>query len=164
MIEIKRAEINDMPKVRELAHKIWPSAYGSILSAEQLDYMLNLIYSISSLEHQYSVLNHQFILVIENKIPVAFASFSPHEDATVYHLNKIYVLPGQQGKSIGKKMLNYIIEEIRKAGATTLQLNVNRHNKALNFYKKQGFKIIREEDIDIGEGYFMNDYVLELKL
>jgi ribosomal protein S18 acetylase RimI-like enzyme len=43
-------------------------------------------------------------------------------------------------------------------------VNVNRHNKALHFYEKYGFKIIREEDIDIGEGYFMNDYVMELKL
>lgn len=164
MIEIKRAEINDMPKVCELAHKIWPSAYSSILDEGQLEYMLNLIYSIPSLEHQYNVLKHHFILVFENEDPVGFASFSPHEDSSVYHLNKIYVLSGQQGKSIGKKILNYITEEIKKTGATTLQLNVNRHNKALRFYEKQGFKIITQEDIDIGEGYFMNDYVMELKL
>ena len=164
MIEIKGAEITDLNLVRELAYAIWPSSYGSILDPQQLNYMLNLIYSISSLEHQYTVLKHHFVLVFENKIPIGFASYSPHKDASVYHLNKIYVLPDQQGKSIGKKMLNYVTEEIKKAGAASLQLNVNRHNKALQFYERQGFKIIREEDIDIGEGYFMNDYVMELKL
>ena len=61
-------------------------------------------------------------------------------------------------------MLDYIIEEIKKSGAKALQLNVNRYNSAVHFYEKQGFKIIREEDIDIGEGFFMNDYVMELKL
>ena len=68
-----------------------------------------------------------------------------------------------KGKISANKFLNYVITEIKKTGATSLQLNVNRHNKALHFYEKQGFKIIREEDIDIGEGYFMNDYVMELK-
>jgi ribosomal protein S18 acetylase RimI-like enzyme len=61
------------------------------------------------------------------------------------------------------KLLYHIIGEIKKTGATSLQLNVNRHNKALHFYEKQGFKIIRKEDINIGSGYFMNDYVMELK-
>lgn len=164
MIEIKKAGISDLGIVRELAYAIWPVSYGPIVGEQQLNYMLNKIYSISSLENQFSVLKHQFILVFENDIPIGFASYSAHEDASVYHLNKIYVLPDQQGKSIGKKILNYIIEEIKKKGASFLQLNVNRYNKALHFYEKQGFKIIRNEDIDIGNGYFMNDYVMELRL
>ena len=44
-----------------------------------------------------------------------------------------------------------------------LDLNVNRHNQAQEFYKKLGFKIIREEDVPVGQ-YFMNDYVMRLNL
>jgi len=164
MIEIRPVELNDLPTVQKLAYDIWPSAYLEILGRKQLDYMLEKIYSLPSLEHQYSVLKHQFLLVVENENPIGFASFSAHEDSSVFHLNKIYVLQGQQGKNIGKQILNYVIEKIKKLDATSLQLNVNRHNKALHFYKKQGFKIIREEDIAIGEGYYMNDYVMELNL
>ena len=29
------------------------------------------------------------------------------------------------------------------------------------FYEKLGFQIIKEEDVDIGNGYFMNDYIME---
>ena len=163
MIKIRPAQITDLPTIHDLAHEIWPSAYLEILGQAQLDYMLNKIYSLPSLQHQFTILKHYFILAAENENPVGFASYSPHEDATVYHLNKIYVLPDQQGKNMGKQMLNYVISEIKKLGATSLQLNVNRHNKALHFYQKQGFKIIRKEDIDIGSGYFMNDYVLELQ-
>jgi ribosomal protein S18 acetylase RimI-like enzyme len=161
MIEIRSAQKKDLPTVRRLAHEIWPSAYLEILGEAQLNYMLEKIYSLSSLEHQFSVLNHQFILASEDHAPIGFASFSAHEDAAVYHLNKIYVLPNQQGKNIGKQMLDHVIESVKKASATSLQLNVNRYNKALHFYEKQGFKVIRKEDIDIGSGYFMNDYVLE---
>ena len=164
MITIKSAEVSDLQVIHQLAHDIWPSAYGDILSGSQLEYMLDKIYSLASLQDQLSILKHQFIIVLEDEDPVGFASFSPHENnPVVYHLNKIYVLPRQQGKNIGKQVLDYVINEIKSAGATSLQLNVNRNNKALSFYEKQGFEIIREEDIDIGEGYFMNDYVMELK-
>ncbi|MEO9053176.1 MAG: GNAT family N-acetyltransferase [Ginsengibacter sp.] len=165
MIQIKEAGIESLDIIKMLAYKIWPSAYTELLEAGQLDYMLNKFYSIHSLQNQSSVLKHQFIIVFEDEAPVGFASFSAHkEDPTVYHLNKIYVLPAKQGKNIGRQILDYVTDRIKSGGACTLQLNVNRKNKASFFYEKYGFKIIREEDIDIGEGYFMNDYVMELKL
>jgi|SRR5665647_2740782 len=165
MIAIKSAGIKDLEVIHQLAYEIWPSAYSEILSVEQLEYMLEKFYSLPSLQHQVTVLQHQFILVKENDIAIGFASFSPHkDDPAVYHLNKIYVLPRQQGKNIGKQILDYVIDQIKIAGATSLQLNVNRNNTALYFYEKQGFKIIREEDIDIDQGYFMNDYVMELSI
>ncbi len=163
MIEIKPAQISDLTTIHNLAHEIWPGAYLEILGQKQLDYMLEKIYSLPSLEHQFAILKHQFIILVEDETPIGFASYSPHEGAPVYHLNKIYVLPGHQGKNLGKKLLDYITSDIKKSGATSLQLNVNRYNKALHFYEKQGFKIIRKEDNDIGSGYFMNDYVMELK-
>ena len=65
---------------------------------------------------------------------------------------------------VGKILLDFIITDIHPNGATNLELNVNRHNKALGFYQRSGFTILREEDIDIGNGYFMNDYVMTLAL
>ncbi len=164
MIRIKKAEKEDLATVHNLAHEIWPSSYLAILGQAQLDYMLEQIYSLPSLEHQFQVLKHLFIIVLDDEIPAGFASYSQDANAAVYHLNKIYVLADRQGKSLGKTMLNFIIEETKKAGAVVLQLNVNRHNKARYFYERQGFEIIHEQDIDIGSGYFMNDYVMELKL
>ena len=163
MIEIKPAKTEDLVIIHQLAHETWPSAYLKILGQEQLDYMLDKIYSLPSLQNQATVLHHQFIILFENGLPAGFASYSPHTDSSVYHLNKIYVLPSCQGKNLGKELLNHVIMQVKKTGAASLQLNVNRYNKALHFYEKQGFNIIREEDIDIGSGYFMNDYVMELK-
>jgi diamine N-acetyltransferase len=164
MIEIKDASVNDLPLIRQLAFDIWPTAYGNILSNKQLEYMLDKMYSLASLEQQQQSLKHSFLIAYENNQPIGFASFAAHaDDNNVYHLHKIYVLPQQQGKNVGRQMLDYVISQIKKTGAASLQLNVNRNNKALHFYEKQGFRIIHEEDIDIGEGYFMNDYVMELK-
>ena len=164
MIAIHPAEPGDLEVIHQLAYDIWPFSYGEILSVPQLQYMLENFYSLSSLQNQVTVLKHQFLIVRENDVPVGFASFSMHkDDPAIYHLHKIYVLPGEQGKSIGRQILAFIIKQIKMEGAVSLQLNVNRHNKAVVFYEKQGFTTIREEDIDIGNGYFMNDYVMELK-
>ena len=164
MIDIKVACIDDLPVIQKLAYETWPAAYLSILGKDQLDYMLEKIYSLAALKYQFSVLKHRFIIVFDDQTPVGFASYCAHENSSIYHLNKIYVLPDQQGKNLGKLILNHVITDIKSSGATALQLNVNRHNKAIQFYQKQGFEIIRREDIDIGSGYFMNDYVMQLSL
>ena len=163
MNSIKVAGYKDLHVINHLAHTIWPDAYGKILSPHQMSYMLDKIYSLTSLQTQVTNLKHNFILVYADDIPVGFASFSPKEnERTIYRLHKIYLLPEQQGTGTGKMLLAYIIREAKAAGASSLELNVNRQNIARNFYAKQGFLIKKEEDIHIGEGYFMNDYVMEL--
>jgi GNAT superfamily N-acetyltransferase len=165
MILIEESGLKRLPVVNKLAHAIWPSAYGEILSHDQLTYMLDKIYALSSLENQFLNLHHNFIIASDENMAVGFASFSfKEEETSVFHLHKIYVLPSHQGSGTGKILLDYVINEIKKQGATILTLNVNRYNKARYFYEKKGFTIRQEVDIEIGEGYYMNDYVMELSL
>jgi diamine N-acetyltransferase len=150
---------DDIPLIRLLANKIWPQAYSSIISKEQIDYMLELMYSAASLENQ--MLNGApFIIVYEDGEPVGFASYGETAPA-IFKLHKIYILPSQQGKGTGKFVIDFIINEIKNKGATALQLQVNRRNKAKLFYEKLGFNIIKEFDFDIGSGYVMDDYLME---
>ncbi len=165
MTEIIKAGIADAETIRDLAKKIWPVAYGEILSAEQLDYMLEWIYSFDSLTDQMENKHHEFYLAVNNGEQSGFISLEKNKkDSSIYILHKIYVLPEAQGKSIGKSLLNFAIDKVKYAGGKALQLNVNRYNKALHFYEEHGFKIILEEDIDIGNGYLMNDYKMQLEI
>jgi GNAT superfamily N-acetyltransferase len=160
---IKDAVVSDLHIIRSLAFTIWHEAYRDILSPEQLEYMLGLFYSPASLRDQLVILNHHFLIVTDKNIPVGFASYSPKDvNGTTYRLHKIYVLPEQQGSGTGKFLLSYVIDTIKSLGATSLELNVNRHNKARKFYEKQGFVTEGEVDVDIGNGYFMNDYIMRL--
>jgi GNAT superfamily N-acetyltransferase len=158
---IRKAYPADIPLIRDMAYKIWPVTYGNILSQEQIDYMLKLIYGEKVLHEQIEN-DTEFIIVYDGVDPVGFASFSLIEPQ-VYKLHKIYVLPSQQGKGTGRFIIDQLIKVMKTKGATTLQLNVNRHNNAKVFYEKLGFAVIKEEDIDIGSGYFMNDYVMAKK-
>ena len=159
---IRKALPEDVSLIRDLAYKIWPTAYSHILTQGQIDYMLNKMYNENILLEQ--VQNKiEFVIVYDETQPVGFASFGLEKPGT-YKLHKIYVLPSQQGKGTGRFMLDEIEKTIVGRGAFSLLLNVNRQNKAKSFYEKLGFTVIREEDIDIGDGYFMNDYVMEKKL
>ena len=163
---IRQATSTDIDIIRNLALATWPVAYAEILSPAQLDYMLQLIYSYEALTLQMQEKDHRFILLYENEDAVGFASYSikNNDQPNIFRLHKIYVLPTQQGNGCGQQLLDYVIRQVQSAGATQLELNVNRNNPALEFYKKKGFTIIKEEDIDIGEGYFMNDYVVSLAI
>jgi diamine N-acetyltransferase len=162
MIEVKKVGSESIPVIQNLANITWPVAYGDIISPQQLDYMMELIYSKTSLQKQIQK-GQQFIIAYDDDKPVAFAAYASKEnEPAIYKLHKLYILPNQQGKGIGRLLINYIIEDI--APAATIRLNVNRHNKALYFYERLGFKIVAEEDIDIGGDFYMNDYVMELRL
>ena len=162
MFSIRRATAEDIPLIRELCFKVWPQTYASIVSQEQIDYMLEKMYSPASLQEQMEA-GSQFIFVYEGDSPVGFASYF-EKAPSVFKLDKIYVLISQQGKGTGRFVIDHIIDEIKKKGGTALQLQVNRHNKAKNFYEKLGFVVIEEKDFDIGNGHFMNDYMMEKKL
>jgi len=76
----------------------------------------------------------------------------------------LYVLPSMHKSGAGKLLLNEVISRTRESGAKKLWLNVNRHNKAIGFYEHMGFAIIKEDDINIGKNYYMNDFVMEKDL
>lgn len=161
-LTLRRAYEKDIPLIRDMSLKVWPQTYATILTPEQISYMLDMMYSEQSLAKQMKD-KHEFIIVDDGNDPVGFASFSQDEPG-VYKLHKIYILPSLQGKGAGKFVIGEIIKAIARKGGKALQLNVNRNNKAKDFYEKLGFAVIREEDIDIGKGYFMNDYVMEKKI
>ena len=166
MITIKLAGLDDINTIHTLAHRIWRIVYKEIITAEQMDYMLEMMYSHESLQYQIEKQKHNFIIAYDDDIPVGFAAYFPKYEIapTIYRLDKLYVLPDQHGKGIGKQLIDHIIAEIQPLGCSLLELTVNRKNNAVSFYEKLGFTIVSEIDHPIGEGYFMNDYVMQKPL
>jgi diamine N-acetyltransferase len=162
VFDIRKASIADIPLIRELCLKVWPQTYAGIISPQQIDYMLEMMYSETSLQQQMKD-GAQFIFIYDGTEPVGFASYQETKPR-IFKLNKLYVLPSQQGKGTGRYMIDYIIAEIKERGAAALQLQVNKRNKARNFYEKLGFSVIEEFDFDIGNGYVMDDYVMEKEI
>jgi diamine N-acetyltransferase len=164
MVEITEANAKHVPVIVEIAETTWASTYRTILKPEEMRYMLDVIYSSPSLQRVMADGSQKFLLIKDKEGYAGFASYGKRQDDPgIFKLHKIYVLPSHQGKGYGKLLIDAVKEELRAQGATTLDLNVNRYNPAQHFYKKLGFKVIREEDVPIGQ-YFMNDYVMRLEL
>ncbi|KAA5537027.1 GNAT family N-acetyltransferase [Taibaiella lutea] len=163
-ISITRATTEDIVIIQSLIQQIWKPTYRHILSEAQMDYMLDMMYSTEVLEEQFKE-GHIFLLILLEGKPVGFAGYqNNYKPDGVCKLHKIYVLPDMQGMQLGKKLFETVKEETTKAGQQKLILNVNRYNKAADFYKKLGMQIAEEVDVEIGNGYFMNDYVMSIDL
>jgi diamine N-acetyltransferase len=165
MIEILPNTDEDFKTIRAIATEVWPATYGSILSKVQLDYMFEMMYSVASLQEQLKCKEHQFIIAYENSKPVGFASYEFNcGNSNKTKIHKIYILPNLQGKGFGKKIIDFIADKAKKQFDNAVFLNVNRFNSARFFYEKIGFEIVKEEDIAIGNGYLMEDYVMEKRI
>ncbi|MBS1511927.1 MAG: GNAT family N-acetyltransferase [Bacteroidetes bacterium] len=163
MYTVHKASVSDIPLIRQLTFAIWPQTYRNLLSQDQIDYMLEMIYSAASLQRQMEVEGCTFIIIHDADEPVAFAAYSQINPG-IWKLHKIYVLASQQGKGTGKFIIQHIVDEIKPLHAAALQLQVKRDNPAQHFYSKLGFSIIDTADFDIGNGYFMRDYIMELAI
>lgn len=161
-LSIRIATEADTSLIREIATLTWPDTYGSIISQEQIDYMLQWMYSDETLQKQMRE-GHRFYMAELDGTAYGFAGVSDEKNA-LFKLHKLYVIPTTQKTGAGKALLQQVIGFAKENGGRRLQLQVNRHNNARGFYEKQGFVIIGEQDFDIGNGYFMNDYVMELAL
>ncbi len=161
--EVREVSEEDLWQVRDLAFQIFPVTYQDIVDPGQIDYMMDLIYSPEALVAQWDS-GQNFLIVYSEEIPVGFASYTRLNEEGDFKLNKIYLDNRIQGKGLGKWLLNDVISRVKSVGGRALLLNVNRHNKARVFYEKMGFSLLKEDLIDIGSGYFMDDYVMELSL
>ncbi|MCF2490854.1 GNAT family N-acetyltransferase [Dyadobacter sp. CY347] len=158
----KLATTADIPTIIAIQEKTWEPTYGDILTKEQIDFMFEKIYSYDSLQRQFTVDQHFFLILLNNGEPEGFSSVS-QEGPEKFKLQKIYVLPSTQGTGAGKFLLVETENFVKSNGGKKLILNVNRYNKAKGFYEKLGFSVTGEEDIPIGP-YWMNDYILEKEL
>lgn len=162
MIHLEKINKTQLPIIKDLAYKIWPSTYGKILSGEQLNYMLDNFYSVENLENQMD--NDQiFELLLEDNNVVGYLGYEFNcKETGLLKIHKIYLLPETQGKGFGKFMIDEVVKIAKNNHQKGVFLNVNKYNKAKLFYEKLGFKITKDEVIAIGNDYVMDDFVMEL--
>ena len=159
---IKVTTKDQLQVVADLAKKIWPVTYATILSKEQLHYMLDRFYNLKALQKQLESGQVFYLAQNENQEFVGFVSYEINCKPNKTKIHKIYVLPETQGTGIGKQLFDLVKTKAQENQQTAIFLNVNKYNNAQNFYQKLGFTITKEEVIDIGNGYVMDDYVMEV--
>ena len=170
MVRIEKAGSGDLQKISDMAEVVFRHTYREILSPEQLDYMMDMMYSMPNLQKQIEE-GHHYYIAYDEETSRGYVSVQ-HEGADndgieVFHLHKIYVMPDAQGMGIGMKLFNRAVEHAKEASSgkpARIELNVNKFNKSVEFYKHIGMRVLLEEDFPIGNGFYKTDYIMGLDL
>lgn len=244
MIKIFKATETDLQTIHDMAQVVFRHTYRDILSPEQMEYMMDMMYALPNLHKQLDEGHHYYIAYMspapvigtdhEDAAPCGYVSVQyegPDADGIeIFHLHKIYVMPDAQGRGVGLKLFQTVVDHVRGrlsesdtastpsftvspaplAAGTLLdtsspspfatssslftanaslfaagtlpdtadispapepaplsckariELNVNKFNTAVNFYKHLGMRVILEEDFPIGNGFYKTDYIMGL--
>ncbi|WP_149275252.1 GNAT family N-acetyltransferase [Pareuzebyella sediminis] len=145
--------------IADLAHKIWAEHYTPIIGGEQVSYMLEKYQTPLAIENQVSQ-GFSYYLLQDHHTPVGYFAFQNKKDALF--LSKLYVLKIKRGNGIAKFAISFLEKCARDLGMLKIELTVNKHNTlAIAAYLQMGFKNVAAIVQDIGNGYVMDDYVLE---
>lgn len=163
-IKLLEATNADIPLIQRLANEIWPGSFSKILSPMQIEYMMNMMYATKSLEEQFEK-NHQYFIISLDNEAVGYCSYEHNNEGQAQtKIHKIYIKAKYRGMGLGTYVINRIKTLSIVNENSKLVLNVNRYNKgAVKTYQKIGFEIVKTIDINIGNGYLMEDYVMVWK-
>lgn len=145
--------------VADLANIIWTEHYTPIIGEQQVAYMLEKFQSAAAIEDQVENGVLYYLISFQDK-PVGYFSVSRHPD--FLFLSKLYVLRSARGKGLGRAAISYMEELAGKFDLKKIRLTVNKFNtNSIKAYERMGFLNVAAIIQDIGNGFVMDDYVLE---
>lgn len=155
---------NDITSITKLAQKIWRHHFTSIIGPEQVEYMLEKYQSVKAISCQLEKGWEYYIATLEN-VHVGYTGLVPDVRNRKMMISKIYVKNDTRGRGVGSHMLAFVEDECIKRGLDKIWLTVNRYNNGpINWYSRNGFEIVDEVKQDIGNGFFMDDFIFEKKI
>ena len=150
--------------VADFADEIWHEHYDEMLADGQVDYMVRKYQSEEAIEKQISEGYKYFLVKVDGEY-AGYIALRADMDARKLFISKAYLLREFRGKGIFSEMIRYVNTMAENMGCNTLWLTVNRGNTdSIQVYEHIGFFKVRKEDSPIGNGYVMNDYVMEYKV
>jgi len=164
MITFKEATTQDIDLIRDLAVKSWKKAYLTIISLEQVEYMLEKMYSSEEISSHLRNPNYHYFIIENDSISAGFIGFENHYEDKTTKLHRIYLLSEFKGKGLGKATLQFLKEQVAEKGDEKIILNVNKNNPAKEVYESQGFSVYGDGVFDIGNGYVMDDYLMKINI
>ena len=154
---------DDIIELVKLARSIWIEHYTPIVGIEQVEYMLSNFHSRDVISKEIGQQKFMYFLIKDSHRTIGYLGIQIKSD--VLFLSKLYILSSERGQGIGREAMNFIKKLGQKNHVGKITLTVNRNNKgSIAAYYKMGFVKTGEVCVDIGEGYKMDDFKMELVL
>lgn len=154
----------DLEYVATLAKDIWTDYYVPIIGEKQVEYMLIKFQSSAAIKSQITEGAEYYLIKTDDKL-IGYAGLVLDESREKILLSKLYVSNVMRGKGAGKALLDFIEIKCLNENISFIWLTVNKmNNESINWYKRQGFVLTDEVKSDIGNGFFMDDYIMEKRI
>lgn len=160
---IKVISKEDIKSLAEIANEVWHQHFASILTLDQIDYMVDKFQSEHAMAEQIKTAGYEYYFLQWDGKFIGYTGF--REDNDKLFLSKLYILKDFRGNGFASNTFNFLQSICKERGLHAIWLTVNRYNDhTIEVYKKKGFKILRTQIADIGNGYVMDDYIMEKDL
>ncbi|RAP75716.1 GNAT family N-acetyltransferase [Paenibacillus montanisoli] len=154
---------DEISEVAQLAAVIWRDYYVSIISSEQIEYMINKFQSISAITDQIHHQGYEYYSIHHDGANVGYMSV--RQDEGKLFLSKIYISKEHRGRGYASHAFEFLEQLCKERKLSRIWLTVNRHNESsIAVYKKKGFRTIQVQIADIGNGYVMDDFIMEKEI
>lgn len=151
----------DIAEVARLAQEIWQEHYVQIIGQDQVDYMLEKFQSRDAITQQLAR-EYEYFLVLDRGQSAGYIGVVPDPGASKLLLSKIYIRKEVRGRGLGKEAFEFVEKLCRQRGIVTIRLTVNKNNaRSITWYQRRGFTNVGSAVQDIGEGFVMDDFIME---
>lgn len=145
--------------IDKLADEIWHEHFTPIIGTDQVEYMIKKFQCFEALKSQLAQGYKYYILNYQNKA-VGYTGIKI--EAGSLFLSKLYILKEYRGNKISSEVIKFLVTLCNQQGLSKIWLTVNRFNSnTINVYEKLGFIKTRTQQLDIGNGFIMDDYIME---
>ena len=150
---------NDFRQLEPFAASIWEQHYTPIIGADQVAFMLNKYQSTQAMFDQFSA-GYKYVVVICGDQKAGYFAYDSKAEKEVF-ISKLYIHKDFRRRGLGRRILDFIAKEARALGCKAMTLSVNKDNSnSIQFYIAYGFQTIKAQKVAIGEGFYMDDYVM----
>lgn len=158
-------EERHLSEIQKLAQAIWRDHYPGIISPEQVEYMLREGYSLDALRRDWTQGEIRYDRALAEGVLIGFSAYGPHPDAGALALHKLYVEAERRGRGCARKLVEAASRHALANSFDRITLRVNKRNHvAIAAYERLGFSTKGSIVSDIGSGFIMDDYLMEITL
>lgn len=159
-VTIQQVSDTQIQTLAALADEIWHEFFPGIITVGQIDYMVEKFQSAHALRSQIAD-GYRYYFAKIGAETIGYIGIHPEQH--LLFLSKLYLKKQFRGHGYGRQMIDFVVQQARELGKSGVYLTVNRGNtNTIAVYHAIGFQTIRTQDADIGSGYVMDDYVMQL--
>lgn len=162
-IDLRIAETEeDIQNIAVLANEIWHEYFPFILSEEQINYMVEKFQSEKAMKYQIEQDGYVYYKILSDNELIGYFAVREEKEEKALFLSKLYLHKSYRGNGYGTKVFQYLEEYCYNHHFVKIWLTVNKYNEStINAYLKKGFTITDTRVLDIGNGFIMDDYIME---